>query len=421
MSFTKNDLFTELKRQALAIFKKGGIVQYNTPNPSLVDITKGIESIQPITISGNNYSVQCTETANTTFTVMLGEATIDSKTNDSTIGGSVIFNLNAPGVYTIIAVQNSTEKWRKNLQLSTIGFTICKSPLSVNTYSEEEIDLAAKNNYAKFMWEYLDYKDDASFVGSTNTHYTRRFIVGFNEMEKADGTGPVGIIWAHRLTPASYKWDSGNSNSVSWEGCELRYLRCLPNNTSYYRYDNTVNESTTGTYYIFDTATEQWYDHILPDEYIDTEDYYAKNTTTADGTIYAGINETTRNNLVKVKVKTWRGYTKNVKSSSVAASDRKYLISEDYVFVPSGQQLYGDRPALTSYLYWGYQDFENEPFGFIKETNLRWYNVYAASSFSLRSPSMSNSKSICYWTYNYGGVSNDIFTNTNRPVVCYCQ
>lgn len=421
MAYTLNDIFKEIYAQKTLILSKGGQVEYQSPNPSLKDITKGIESIPTLLLQGGTYSIRCTETANTTFTLKLDEAVIDTKTNDATIGGSVIFTPTAVGNYTVVATQNGAEKWTKTIGVQQVGEMVCKSPIPVRNYTEDERDLAAKNHYAKYMFELLDYVDDPSFVGSTSATYIRRFIVGFDEMELSDGTGLAGITWHYRATPSEYKMHTSNDNSVSWEGCDMRATRCLPANSDYYICDKTVTDTTVGTYYSYDYTINNFVERTLPDEYVATEDYYVKNTTTEDGTIYAGIVESFRKNLVKVKVKTWRGWTKQITSDDVAQQDDKYIISHDYVFLPSGVEDYGERPEISSQNYWGYKPDEGKPFGF-QSLNKKWYNIYASVTTWLRSPYVYRSSYFCFWSNSYINVNSTNATSANsRPTVCVCQ
>lgn len=421
MAYTLNDIFKEIYAQKTLILSKGGQIEYQSPNPSLKDITKGIESIPTLLLQGGTYSIRCTETANTTFTLKLGEAVIDTKTNDATIGGSVIFTPTVVGNYTVVATQNGTEKWTKTIGVQQAGEIVCKSPIPVRNYTEDERDLAAKNHYAKYMFELLDYVDDPSFVGSTSTTYIRRFIVGFDEMELSDGTGLAGITWHYRVTPSAYKMHTTNDNSVSWEGCDMRATRCLPANSDYYVCDKTVNDTTVGTYYSYNYVIDDFIERTLPDEYVATEDYYVKNTTTEDGTIYAGIVESFRKNLVKVKVKTWRGWTKQITSNDIARQDDKYIISHDYVFLPSGVEDYGERPALLEYNRWGYKPDEGKPFGF-QSLNKKWYNIYASGTNWLRSPNVYLSNVFCIWSSNNGGlVYSTSATASEWPTICVCQ
>ena len=420
MAYTLNDIFKEIYAQKTLILSKGGQIEYQSPNPSLKDITKGIESIPTLLLQGGTYSIRCTETANTTFTLKLGEAVIDTKTNDATIGGSVIFTPTAVGNYTIVATQNGTEKWTKTIGVQQVGEIVCKSPIPVRNYTEDERDLAAKNHYAKYMFELLDYVDDPSFVGSTSATYIRRFIVGFDEMELSDGTGLAGITWHYRATPSQYKMHTTNDNGVSWEGCDMRATHCLPANSNYYVYDKTVTDTTVGTYYSYDYAINNFVERTLPDEYVATEDYYVKNTTVEDGTIYAGIVESFRKNLVKVKVKTWRGWTKQITLTTVAVNDDKYIISHDYVFLPSGVEDYGERPEISNLSYWGYKPDEGKPFGF-QSLNKKWYNIYASDVTWLRSPNVYSSSYFCFWYDSNGNVYSNSATSTKRSTICVCQ
>lgn len=374
------------------------------------------------TLSGN-YAVQCTETANTTFTISKDGITIATKTNDATLGGSVIFNLTEIGTYKVVATQNNSEKWQTTVGVANVGTVILKSPKPIREYSEEEIDLSAKNHYAKYMFNPFDYIDDTSFMGSSSTSYRRRYILGFDDFELADGSGMSGIVWCYPKTPSTYKYNETDINNTSWEGSYLRYNYFLQNNTDYYVYDSTVDENTEGSYYVHEN--ENWVIKTLPDEYVSTADYYTKKTTTADGAIWSGILENIRDKMVKVKVKTWRGITNTISSSTTERlSDDIIITSQDYIFPLSGQEAYGDRAEISNYNYWGYNKNEGNLLSGFDTTGKRLYNYYdlsAKPSVWLRSPNIVDASYVCCW-YGGGGYVFDLIASAAYLVdVCFCQ
>lgn len=423
---TINDLLKVFKEQRDAVYRKGGQMNIKGTNVSPKDILDGINSIPQTLIQTGNYAVQCTETANTTFTISKDGTIIDTKTNDATKGGSVVFNLTTTGTYSVTATQGGIEKWTTTVGVATVGTVILKSPKPIREYTEAEIDLAAKNNYAKYMFNPFDYIDDESFMGSTDAKYKRRYIIGFDDFELADSEGVCGIVWYYPKTPStSYTVNETYINNTSWEGSYLRHNYFLQNNVDYYVYDSTVTDTTAGTYYIHSDG--EWVEKTLPAEFVDTEDYYTKKTTTADGTIWLGILESIRNRMVKVKTKTWRGCTNQVNKITNYALrfTDKVITSKDYIFPLSGQEGYGDRPELTAiYEQWNYNKNEGDLLSGFKETGKRLYNYFdlcANFHFWLRSPNTYAPKTWDYWSGNNGSVNNISAPNTNAVGVCFCQ
>lgn len=421
---TINDLLKVFKEQRDAVYRKGGQMNIKGTNVSPKDILDGINSIPQTLVQTGNYAVQCTETANTTFTISKDGTIIDSKTNDATKGGSVVFNLTTTGTYSVTATQGGIEKWTTTVGVATVGTVILKSPKPIREYTEAEIDLAAKNNYAKYMFNPFDYIDDESFMGNTSATYKRRYIIGFDDFELADSEGVCGIVWYYPQTPSYYKVNETNINKTSWEGSCLRHNYFLQNNVDYYVYDSTVTDTTTGTYYIHSDG--EWIEKTLPAEFVDTEDYYTKNTTTADGDIWLGILESIRNRMVKVKTKTWRGWTNqaNKITNSLKLTD-KVITSKDYIFPLSGQEAYGNRPEIpVSYYQWSYNKNEGDLLSGFKETGKKLYNYYekcAEFDFWLRSPNIYTSSYWNIWSTGNGAVQYKEASYTKAVGVCFCQ
>lgn len=418
MTYTKQDVFNELGKAKAYVLNKGGTIEMPTgaKQPPLTNLVAGIQTIPINIIQGTNYSVLTAETQNTTFTLSQNGQTIDTKTNDSTVGGVVIFTPSSAGTYTLTATQNGTQKWTKEFTIATVGEMIVKTPIALNDYSEDEINLAAKNHYAKYMWNVFDWKDSESFMGSTATEYKRRYILGFETKELADGSGMCGIEWIFTHTPDTYNYDDGSRNGVSWEGSKAR-TRCLPTGIDYYRYDNTVTAGTAGTYYTYDYTLNTWLEHTLPDEYMDTADYYAKMTTTQDGVIWNGVPTSLRNTIVNVKIPTWRGFVKANASLSreKKAAENANIISIDKLYLPCCQDLFGDRPDRFEFDYYGYN--KNEGMKLPMPNN--YWTIYA-NGYGLRSPSVNDRSSACYW-YIYMHVRSWPLTVDSYLAISFCQ
>ena len=421
MTYTKQDVFNELGKAKAYVLNKGGTIEMPTgaKQPPLTNLVAGIQTIPINIIQGTNYSVLTAETQNTTFTISQNGQIIDTKTNDSTVGGVVIFTPSSAGTYTLTATQNGTQKWTKEFTIATVGEMIVKTPIALNDYSEDEINLAAKNHYAKYMWNVFDWKDSESFMGNTTTEYKRRYILGFETKELADGSGMCGIEWIFTHTPGQYNYDDGSQNGVSWEGSKAR-TRCLPTGIDYYRYDNTVTAGTAGTYYTYDYTLNTWLEHTLPDEYMDTADYYAKMTTTQDGVIWNGVPTSLRNTIVSVKIPTWRGFVKangSPRTAKERAAENANIISIDKLYLPCGQDLFGDRPDRYEFNYYGYN--KNEGMKLPMPNN--YWTVYGSNSYFLRSPNCSLMNEICYWYISELNVYNQYLYTTYQFAVSFCQ
>lgn len=415
MSYTRNDLFKTINNQWEAALRKGGNSNYSGKMPSMIDVQNSINAIPQIVAQGSNYVIQCTETANTTFTLSQNDTTIETKTNDAVKGGVVLFNVANTGIYKVTATQNNVEKWTKDIGVNDTGVIICKSPLSVDAYSEDEIDLAAKNHYAKYMWEIGDYKI-TDFTDTTDAMLKRRYIMSFDQALLSDGSGVAGITWVRPQTSSSFKMNNTDINNTSYEGSVGRAL-CLPSGSIQYVYDSTVTETTEGTYYTFDSVNESWSERTLPADYVSTEDYYTKTTTSANGEIWNTVPETLRNNLVSVKVKTWRGWTNNVPSRK--AEDTKYLVSNDKVWIPSCKELFGNRYPLYNNGFGAYSNLDGETFEARNKFN--YWEIIPYNSYNwTRSPSMSYSDSFANW-FDVGYVNSIRASYSCRVAVALCQ
>ena len=387
--------------------------ELNTQDTLLATLKTDIEALP--SAQGSNYVIQCTETANTTFTLSQNGATVETKTNDAVKGGVVLFNVANTGIYKVTATQNNVEKWTKDIGVNDTGVIICKSPLSVDAYSEDEIDLAAKNHYAKYMWEIGDYKI-TEFSDTTDAMLKRRYIMSFDQALLSDGSGVAGITWVRPQTSSNFKMNNSNINNTSYEGSVGRAL-CLPSGSTQYVYDSTVTETTEGTYYTFDSVNESWTERTLPADYVSTEDYYTKTTTSADGAIWNTVPETLRNNLVSVKVKTWRGWTNNVPSSK--PEDTKYLVSNAKVWIPSCKELFGNRYPLSTNTFGDYSNLDGETFEARNKFNY-WEIIPYNSSTWTRSPSVDSNDSFAVWA-DVGCVNYNYASYSCRVAVALCQ
>ena len=420
MAKTFKDLCTDINDIGTKIKNLHGTLNYTSKYPSITDIKNSLNTIPQTIIQGGTYNIICADTAATTFTLSKNGTTIDTKTNDATIGGSVMFTPTEIGEYTITATQNGTTKWTNTIVLNDVGVYNCKCGNLLDTYSEDEIDLACKNHYARYMWNLGDFKNCSSFVGSTSADYVKRYIIGFYDDELSDGTGYAEITWCWLYgTPSTYRMSTG-INNMSYEG-SLGRQYCIPNGTDYYVYDSSVTSTTEGTYYIHDTTTGTWEAKTLPAEYIDTADYYTKNTTSEDGAIYAGIPTDLISRFVATKQKTWVGMTNQ--ESSLTINDRRtstnIITTNDKIFILSGHRVFNNSIFSTAF---NYNNMNGSQYKYFKEYSDGYIgNLFGTLSKKwFRDPALNSVSSFCDWEIQgyvgYSGAGSNF-----RLPICACQ
>lgn len=210
-----------------------------------------------------------------------------------------------------------------------------------------------------------------------------------------------------------------NVNNTSYEG-SLGRQYCIPSGTDYYVYDSTVTSTTEGTYYVHDTTIGVWETKTLPAEYVDTADYYTKNTTSGDGSIYAGIPADLMNNFVVTKQKTWVGYTNQERKLQERArrSSTNIITTNDKVFILSAHRVFGDSIIESSEFC--YNNMNGPKYKYFKEYTEYVGNVLGRDSYWVRDPSVTNYNEFCRWYYN--GYSEGYYASaTNKLLVCACQ
>lgn len=421
MAKTFKDLCTDLNSIGTEIKNLHGTLNYTSKYPSVTDIKNSLNTIPQTIIQGGTYNIICADTAATTFTLSKDGTTIDTKTNDATIGGSVMFTPTEIGEYTITAIQNGTTKWTNTIVINDVGVYNCKCGNLLDTYSEDEIDLACKNHYARYMWNLGDFKSCSSFIGSTNAEYVKRYIIGFYDDELSDGTGYAEITWCWLYgTPSLYKMNDTATNNTSYVGCKGRQY-CIPSGTDYYVYDSTVTSTTEGAYYVCDTTIGTWEAKTLPAEYVDTADYYTKNTTSEDGAIYAGIPTDLMSRFVSTKQKTWVGWTNQEKTllNAQKQASTNLITTNDKIFILSAHRAFGDSMFVA---YFGYNNMNGPQYKYFKEYsdgyigNLLGQNAGKCS----RDPAVISEIGFCYWVSN-GYVYYNISNSSLKLLVCACQ
>lgn len=403
---TQQDVFNELQNIKTKIIEKGGTITQANINVSLPELTAGVASIPT---GGASYVIKAAELPNTTLTVYDSENTqIDSKSTGEN-GGVVELNITESGTYTVKATKDGTEIWTNSITVDEIGVYNCKSGKSLNEYTWAEIQSAGNGGYAEFMWSKGDYKDLASFMGQTSSSYTRAIILGFNHDDKADGTGKASITFKLPYTSSTYAHRSASgSNGVSWVGSLIRQ-NALKAGESYYLYDDTITSSTTGTYYKYNTDTDDFVEVTLPDEYVTNTKYYTKTTLSADGAFIAGLPEEITPYIKQVTKKTWTGYI-----GTSSSSDATVIKTKDWLFLLSDSEVFGDSNRYVNYSKYTAEGNQYDYFKEYAENKLR-FGYYQW----LRSPNVNYGSYFCYWSNN-GYVSNSSANNTYRVALCFC-
>lgn len=413
---TFNDLCKFFVQQKQAIELKGGTVTVANANPSPNEILTGINSIKVKTVgeqisATDGFAIYAAERPNTTLKLYnSSDQLLDTKVTDTTSGGHVIFYVSTADTYTIKAYDSEgTELWANSKELDVVGVYNIKSGLALNDYTWAEINTASKNGYAKYMWNIWDYKNLASFMGSTTTDYRRAYIIGFNHDDKVEG-GKAGITFMIKRTSSSYKhWDSSTANWTSWRGSLIR-KNCLKSGEDFYTYAS-VSSSTEGTYYVkSEVNPDEFVEKTLPGEYLSSYYYYKKETLTSDGAFIAGMPAEMLDYVVQVKKKTFGGMDKNV----TFATDQTTVVTNDWIFIPSDAEIFGNANRHTNvYSKYALEGEQYEAFKDYYENRFR----YSGTRW-LRSPYSSNT-CWCCWSNN-GYVDNYSAPNAYYLPLCFC-
>ena len=384
---------------------KGVIISPNASIPTIVD--------RILSISGNatNTTIETNGNAVIIAAELPGvslvlknsqEEMITSKTTDAEIGGAVTFELDSSDkeTYTITALNSDgTELWANTITIDGVGVYNCKTGKAFNDYTPEEINLAAKNHYAKYMWSVGDVKN-ITILGSS-----KPFIIGgFEHDEKADGTGKTGItLIMKEYTSSSYKHYSSNNNKIGWEGSLIRQ-NCLKVGDLYYLRDESVTASTQGTRFVYNTETDTWVEKTLPTDFDANEYYYTQNTMVEDGAFITGLPDFA-NYIVPV-----------VKETADAGQNYKKIIkSIDQIFLLSDGEVFGNSGRYSKYSQY---ELEGKQYDYYKN-NFTDGKVRASSGWWLRSPYSSSATSFCY-VYNYGYVYTNYASSGIYARLAFC-
>lgn len=403
---TQQDVFIKLREMKNEIIAKGGTITQANINVSLPELLAGVQSIPQG--GGASIAIIAAELANTTLALYKSDGTLVSQESTGT-GGIVEFEVSEAGTYTVKATKDNTELWTNTITVDEIGVYNCKTGKALNEYTWAEIETAGNGGYAEYMWSVGDYKDLTSFMGQTDSSYTRAIIMGFNHDDKADGTGKASITFKIPYTSSTYKHrDASGSNGVSWVGSLIRQ-NALKAGESYYLYDDTVTSSTAGTYYKYDTATEDWVEVTLPDAYDASTKYYSKTTLDADGAFIAGLPEEITPYIKQVSKKTWAGYT-----GTSSSGDTTIIKTKDWLFLLSDGEVFGNKDRYVNYSKYTEEGEQYKYFKEYAENKLRYgYTQW------MRSPYANSGSSFCYWN-SIGCVSSYTATFADRVALCFC-
>ena len=415
---TFNDVVRKFKEMESEIVGKGGkvIVAHTNPSPDeLIAGVKSIETNRPTITAANGYAIIVAERAGTTIKLYYNDTEL---VNEITIGsgGYITLSVDEIGQYTARAYVNDEEIWHNSVSVTEPGVYNIKSGLPLESYSWEEINDAAKNDYAKYMFNLWDTKKLSSFMGNTTATYITAHIIGFGQDTKVDG-GKAGITFMLEQTKSTYKHHSTagtNDNGVSWVGSMIRQ-NCLKSGEDYYVFDKSVTAETSGTYYVFDDVNNTFIEQTLPANFVSGAKYYTKTTLAENGAFIAGLPEEMLNYLVKVKKKTWAGYGGDVTSDTLAKLDNKIIVTEDWMFAPSSSEIFGSEERMTSTIY-DKRELEGEQYQAFREYR---ENRYRLKDRWFRNPFVASSNSFCLWLSS--GYVNYSYANSGNSVpLCFC-
>jgi hypothetical protein len=118
---------------------------------------------------GGTYKIKVAELPNVTFQLLMGSAILQTKYTPAVTGGIVTFNVTDTGIYTIKALNTSSEElWTADVTVDVIGIYNVKVPDSssgyaLNRYTNDELHLICQNGYFSTMF---DVKSKWNFVQS---------------------------------------------------------------------------------------------------------------------------------------------------------------------------------------------------------------------------------------------------------------
>lgn len=423
-NYTRNDFIDGMNKIKEKIIEKGGSVTVGASNPTPAELAAGVSSI-PINVTVTNtytsspsgYVLTAAEMNGVTLALTKGDETIDSQATPSPNGGVVTFYPTEGGEYTVTATADGETKWTNTILLGDIGVYNCKSGLKMHEYAISDVlGVICKNHYAQYMFDYWDYIDMGSFVGSTSTSYRYAYFVSADtEVDENDNLlGGTFVCF----TPSKYKMNNQSYNFGGYAH-SLARTQMLPGGAEVYVNAGTLSASTSGTYYVKDWTLDTWEEKTLPDEWTSNTYYYQKQTLTADGAILAGLSADILPYVVASKQSRWRGFYK-----SNATSVDTTIEVVDKLWMPSAMQMNN-----TPFSQWSEKyktDIEGSAFAGCEDKNKNaWYYSVGSKITSYNdylwysSPCVGYSTAFCIWYYA-GSVDSNSANTSYRLAVCFC-
>lgn len=384
---------------------KGVTVANNASIPTVMSkiLTVQTTSIQTqnTTINTNgNVVIIAAELPNTIIKLYDGDTLIDTQTTNATYGGPVTFTISssAQKTYTVKAFNNDTQLWQNTITVNGIGTYNCKSGKAFADYTPAEVNTAAKNHYAQYMWSAGDSRNITT-VGSSK----KWVIAGFEHDNKTAG-GKAGLTMVmESYTGSTYKHNNTNDNTIGWEGSLIRQNGLKVGDIVYKR--ASVADSTSGTYYVFDTVQDDWVEKTLPDDYVANEVYYTQEVASADGAFITGLPD-------------WKDYMVSVLKPTADAGTgyKKIIKSSDHVFLLSDCEVFGNERRYSS--RYSRYEYEGEQYEYFKNKYSDG-KIRLGSGWWLRSPYSGGAATFCS-CHNGGYVDTVNASSTSYARLAFC-
>lgn len=388
--------------------ERGVRVSKNASIPSIaqkiLEIPVNVINAQPTIIENitGTVVINTAELPGVTISLYNGDELIDSRSTNTTYGGLVSFTLTDINkvTYMLKATNSSTEEeiWTNTIDIDGPGVYNCKTGKAFADYTAEEVNTAAKNHYAQYMWSVGD-KRTISTLGSSK----KWVILGFEHDTVADSEGTKAgmTMMLFDQSPSTYKHCASDTNKYGWEGSLIRQNGLRANDSFYTR--ATVTSETEGTYYSYDTDLDQFEQRELPAEYNANDVYYTQTIVETDGAFITGLPEFEPYMLRVLK-----------ETADAGSGYKKIIKSMDNVFIPSDGEVFGNNNRYSRYSRY---ELEGKQYDYFKD--------YAENKFRcnshrwLRSPYVSYTSNFCFWN-NFGYVTYYSAHTTTYVPLCFC-
>ena len=415
MSVQSSDFYNKLSRLETArqtgitnLGIKGITVAAGTSIPTIMARiltipTTSITTIQQNLSTNGDAIIVAAELPGVTLTLKDASSNVlASQTTDATYGSAVAFALNssAQATYTIVATDsNSNELWINTIEVNGIGVYNCKSGKAFANYTAAEVNTAAKNHYAQYMWSVGDTRNITTIGAS------KQWVIGaFEHDDKASGGGKAGITMIMQsYTGSTYKHYNSNVNNIGWEGSLIRQ-NGLKLGDVYYTRETGLTSSSEGTYYAFDTTNNEWVAKELPGDWDSTEVYYSQNIATADGAFITGLSD-------------WASYMVPVikKTADAGSGYKKIIHSTDNVFLLSDGEVFGNSDRYTTVSKFA---LEGDQYDYFKNKYTD-KKIRLGTFWWLRSPYSGNATHFCC-VFSEGCVYTSTASTTYYARLAFC-